>query len=95
MDEHDEHAAAVHRVSLAIAVSIFAGILIGSWVSHRVGRRWTEAVDLLRDLDETIVQVRADVRRRMTDASDVGELTAIALDAVQQQRERRHHGDGV
>jgi hypothetical protein len=89
VDPRQEHAETIRRASMAITVSLVAGILIGSWVSHRIGRRWSDAVNLLKDLDEAVVRMRTDMRRRVGDATDVGELTVIALDAVQQQRERR------
>jgi hypothetical protein len=93
VDPREEHAETIRRASMAITVSLVAAILIGSWVSHRIGRRWSDAVNLLKDLDEAVVRMRSDMRRRVGDATDVGELTAIALEAVQQQRERRHPRD--
>ena len=89
MDPSDEHAVAIRRVSLAIALTIVASILLGSWIGHRVGRRWTDAVHLLKDLERSLTRVRTDMRYRAQDASDVGQVATILMDAVQQQRERR------
>ena len=94
MDPQDQHAVAVQRISLGIALTLVAAILIGSWISHRVGRRWSDAVNLLKDLDESMTRMRTDLRYRVQDASDVGQLSAIAMDAVQQQRERRRAAGG-
>lgn len=91
---NDEHATAVRRASLAIGVSIFAGVLIGSWVSRRMVRRWSESVNLLADASEAVDRLRSDVRGKVRGASDVGELTTIAMDAISQQRERRRDRDG-
>ena len=43
----------------------------------------------LKGLGEATARMRTDLRYRVQDASDVGQLTSIAMDAVQQQRERR------
>ena len=94
MDPQDQHAVAVRRISVGIALTIVGAILLGSWMGHRVGRRWSEAVNLLKDLDEAMTRMRTDLSYRVQDASDVGQLTAIAMDAVQQQRERRRAAGG-
>jgi len=94
MDPQDQHAVAVRRISVGIALTIVGAILLGSWMAHRVGRRWSEAVNLFKDLDEAMTRMRTDLRYRVQDASDVGQLTAIAMDAVQQQRERRRTAGG-
>ena len=49
-------------------------------------RAAAEDLTLLKDL---AARMRTDLRYRVQDASDVGQLTSIAMDAVQQQRERR------
>ena len=45
-------------------------------------------------MSEAMTRMRTDLRYRVQDASDVGQLTAIAMDAVQQQRERRRAAGG-